>query len=74
MTFIKLTQLATESRLDINPVMISEMKICNMGGKAGTTITMMNGNRYSVIEDIDQLHKLIDKSNSITLITSNGQY
>jgi uncharacterized protein YlzI (FlbEa/FlbD family) len=49
--------------------MISEMKIYSMGGKIGTTITMMNGNAYTVIEDIDQLHKLIDKSNSTTLTT-----
>jgi len=67
--FITLTQCVTESRLDINPIMISEMKICSIGGKIGTTITMMNGNAYTVIEDIDQLHKLIDKSNSTTLTT-----
>lgn len=66
--FITLTSFLGGSRLDLNPVMISEMKIHNIAGKVGTTITMMNGNEYQVEETLGTIHKLIDKANTITTI------
>ena len=69
--FITLTSFLGGSRLDINPVMISEMKIYSVGGKVGTTVTMMNGNEHQVEETLGAIHKLIEKMSTITLITKN---
>lgn len=67
--FITLTQFVGGGRLDLNPVMISEMEIYNMAGKVGTFVTMMNANEYQVEETLGTIHKLIDKSSSTTLTT-----
>jgi uncharacterized protein YlzI (FlbEa/FlbD family) len=67
--FITLTQFVGGGRLDLNPIMISEMEIYNMTGKVGTFVTMMNGNEYQVEETLGAIYKLIDKSNGITLTT-----
>jgi hypothetical protein len=67
--FITLKQFVGGGRLDLNPVMISEMEIYNMAGKVGTFITMMNANEYQVEETLGVIHKLIDKSSSTTLTT-----
>jgi hypothetical protein len=67
--FITLTQFVGGGRLDLNPVMISEMEIYNMAGKVGTFVTMMNANEYQVEETLGVIHKLIDKLSSTTLTT-----
>jgi uncharacterized protein YlzI (FlbEa/FlbD family) len=67
--FITLTQFVGGGRLDLNPIMISEMEIYNMAGKVGTFVTMMNGNEYQVEETLGAIYKLIDKSNNTTLTT-----
>jgi hypothetical protein len=67
--FITLTQFVGGGRLDLNPIMISEMEIYNMAGKVGTFVTMMNANEYQVEETLGAIHKLIDKSSSTTLTT-----
>ena len=67
--FITLKQFVGGGRLDLNPVMISEMEIYNMAGKVGTFITMMNANEYQVEETLGAIYKLIDKSSSTTLTT-----
>ena len=55
------------NKVYLNPIMISE--IHSIDNSDTVRITMMNGNSYNVIQTIDEIQKLINKSSNITLTT-----
>jgi ribosomal protein L21E len=65
--FITLTKACNKVRIDINPMLISEMLDMGINGNAGTEVGMMSGTKIDVVQTIDEIHQLIKKSQYITL-------
>jgi uncharacterized protein YlzI (FlbEa/FlbD family) len=65
--FLKLHRPNT-SELYINSMMISAI----YNGTRGTLIVTMSGEEYTVTESIEEVFKLIDKSNTITFKSYSG--
>ena len=68
--FITLTK-PSNGEIRIQPMLITVMEILNSLNpyEAKTTIHMMGGGLWHVMENVDEIQKLIDKSNNITLTT-----
>jgi hypothetical protein len=70
MKFIKLNRNFEDSSIFIQPVLITclePLQDCQMGQ---TVVHMMNSGSWVVTESVDEIQKLIDKSDRFTITTS----